>query len=445
MDKLEQKMDERLQVIFAGVKMRSPVGISAIISPLGKRTALTPELHAAVLLKHVEAGAGFVYVPFFYMTPELLKELQARAILRPGKPFRARRGIQIEGMEGMYHSVAPFLYSPEGSIETFPKIAEMIDILRRKLPENVAIIANIMPMGDFHEDAVAAAKKAEELGVDLIELNTSCAETPSISGAIEYYLNKEFPLLYCGVLVGEHPDIVERIAKEVSRAVDIPVGVKLTPEMGLLRTVGHARRLRDAGVKYVESFNYGVAIVPPDIYNRGKSRWPYVDGNPFAAASGGWLRIPLYKHVAGIAKFAAGIDIAAGGGLMTPEHTVEVMMLGAKVTQFATAMLLQGRDILRRTIEFLLQFMDEQGYNKVEDLVGLGIPHIKPLDEVDMNPDVVAEVDPDKCQGSGRCVDIICLALERNGGKARVKAEFCNGCGICVMTCPNSAIRLKLR
>ena len=57
-----------------------------------------------------------------------------------------------------------------------------------------------------------------------------------------------------------------------------------------------------------------------------------------------------YKHVAGIAKFAPGIDIAAAGGLMMPENVVEVMMLGAKIAAHCTGMLYHGRNLLRRDI-----------------------------------------------------------------------------------------------
>ena len=70
----EIELSDALSTTFAGIKMRSPLGISAINMPLGERSAITPELHAEVLLKHAEAGAGFVYVPGAnYMTKELIE------------------------------------------------------------------------------------------------------------------------------------------------------------------------------------------------------------------------------------------------------------------------------------------------------------------------------------------------------------------------------------
>ncbi|MFC2002665.1 4Fe-4S binding protein [Chloroflexota bacterium] len=120
------------------------------------------------------------------------------------------------------------------------------------------------------------------------------------------------------------------------------------------------------------------------------------------------------------------------------------MMLGAKLTQFCAGMLIRGRKLLRESIEFLERFVDEQGYRSVEEFVGLGIQYIEPVDRISLGK-LVAEVDPAKCKQSGLCTDHICIAMERDGGKARVRAEACNGCGLCVVTCPNQAIKLILR
>ncbi len=89
--------------------------------------------------------------------------------------------------------------------------------------------------------------------------------------------------------------------------------------------------------------------------------------------------------------------------------------------------------------------MEEQGYNSVADFVGLGVQDIEPCDTVEFYPDrVVAEVDPAKCKGSGLCTDHICVAMVRENGKAKVIPEACDGCNLCVESCPNGAIRLRL-
>lgn len=55
--------DIELAVALAGVKMRNPIGIGSIGTPLVNFRYLMPELHAEVLLRHVAAGAGYICLP----------------------------------------------------------------------------------------------------------------------------------------------------------------------------------------------------------------------------------------------------------------------------------------------------------------------------------------------------------------------------------------------
>jgi ferredoxin len=56
----------------------------------------------------------------------------------------------------------------------------------------------------------------------------------------------------------------------------------------------------------------------------------------------------------------------------------------------------------------------------------------------------VAEVDPELCQGCGRCRDACpFLAIEING-RARIDLAQCMGCGVCVGQCRHGAVALRL-
>jgi heterodisulfide reductase subunit A len=71
---------------------------------------------------------------------------------------------------------------------------------------------------------------------------------------------------------------------------------------------------------------------------------------------------------------------------------------------------------------------------------------------VELEP-YVAKVNPDRCNGSGVCVEVceyedaIALMPSSNGGKdamkAVVSAANCVGCGSCVSACPNHAIDVQ--
>ena len=71
--------------------------------------------------------------------------------------------------------------------------------------------------------------------------------------------------------------------------------------------------------------------------------------------------------------------------------------------------------------------------------------------QVELDP-FVARVDPERCDGSGRCVEVCsyedAITLQpvgtngQNVQKAVVTPANCAGCGACVSACPNSAIDL---
>ena len=71
-----------LDVTMAGVHFRSPVGVAAVGNAFGRELYHDPKLHAEanakVLLDHVRAGAGYVYLQFQHITDETLKKLRER-------------------------------------------------------------------------------------------------------------------------------------------------------------------------------------------------------------------------------------------------------------------------------------------------------------------------------------------------------------------------------
>jgi heterodisulfide reductase subunit A len=81
---------------------------------------------------------------------------------------------------------------------------------------------------------------------------------------------------------------------------------------------------------------------------------------------------------------------------------------------------------------------------KVSGLLSQGTVELEPF---------VARVDPDRCQGSGACVEICeyegAIRLEsrlvdgKEVRRAVVSPANCVGCGVCVSACPNAAIDVQ--
>lgn len=447
-----------LNVTMAGVQFRSPVGVGAIGAHWGKEQP-DPEVHAEInseiLMKHVRAGAGYIILAGMFMTEAtermLLEKARMDEVFFPPPGGHAMRMVKAEadppyGVEGFYFVPSPFWLGTEFAKHTARANELMMKKLIEKKPADVPIIANCLGLGDLPETWVDGAKRWEELGAELIEINVSCPIALGLGGSVDNFFQKRFPPLFQGALIGDHPDLVEEITRQVVNAVKVPVGVKLSPETGFPRIVGLAKTIRDAGAKFVHVFNAAVGIAPPDIYNRGKPSWPFMDGSPFCMASGSFLRVPCYRDVAAIARYVPGIDIAAAGGLVSPRHCVEVMMLGATLTQLCTGVIEQGRSLIRQSDEFIRKFMVEQGYQRVEEIIGLGQQYIKNNEDVDMMAGkTVIEIDYERCTKCARCLDNVCTALYSDKGRISIYPDRCAGCGGCIIACQSDAIRIVLR
>lgn len=451
-----------LDVKVAGVHFSSPIGLAAIggSSYFGKPETNQDqqnETDTRFLLKNVKAGSSYIYLNCSYLTAPTLHKLQKNMgtpkQIAGSKVFGSRfmpaaTNKDVTCIEGLYSTVSGGPSTPIIEWEDAQALstAQLIRTLNQKKPIGVPIIGGVIGCGGLPDAYVEGARKCEEMEVDLIEVNFHCPLQAGMAAAVDTYLHKTFPAYSQGGLIGDHPEIVEAIVGAVVRAVDIPVGVKFSAETGFPRIVGLARRVRDAGAKYIHVGGAAVGIAPPDIYNRGKSLWPYANGNPFCLTSGAWMRRVCYRDVAAVARFVPELDIAASGGLVTPEHCVEVMMLGASLTQLCAGVIEQGRAMLRHSTDFLRQFMKNQGYSSVSELVGLGQPHIKYLEEMDLMADqLVSQLDDEKCIRCGRCVDSLCVAIHGDNGKIGIDEDRCTGCGACSIVCPGDAFKLVLK
>ena len=87
--------------------------------------------------------------------------------------------------------------------------------------------------------------------------------------------------------------------------------------------------------------------------------------------------------------------------------------------------------------------MIEQGYQNVEEIIGLGQQYIKYNEDVDLMAGKIAAVtDELKCTGCGACADNICVARYWENEMVRTKENKCSGCGGCIVACPGNAIKL---
>jgi len=422
--------DVNLEVEFAGVKMRSPLGVAAQ-APFAPPSIAVDRM-AELILKHVDEGAGYVHTP--YINAEMA---------HPPNKLPTGRFMKAEskrfGRQGMWCTADS--YRIEMRLDAGLRL---VDTLKKRCPLDVPVIANIMGPGADPEAWAEHAAKFEAAGADIIELDVSCPLPASALGAVDAYVTERIPE-HAGVLLGDIPALTAAVTAACAKRCSVPIGVKFSPETGFPRLVSFAEQVKDAGAKFITSINAPLSVAPPDIYNGGKSLYAKLDANPISPALGPWTRYLCYRNIGTISLFVPGIDQAAVGGLVEPEHVIESMMLGAKICEFSSGTLWRGWSFIRQATSALAKYMHEQGYSSVDDFRGMGVQYIMPADLVDWGLGrVAAKVDDSKCTGCGICCNNLCwsMNLDKEAELAVCDEELCGACALCVTICPEGAVSL---
>ena len=172
-----------LGVTMAGVRFRSPIGLGPIGggSHFGKPEAdkdREDEASLRFFLEHVRAGSSCLYLNFSYLTEATLgKLLEGTAPADPprctaawGERFlRAHTPVAPYGLEGLYSTVSPGPSTPriEAVEATLVSQRKLIEALKEQGPADVPIIGGVVGCGGLPDAYVDAARKCEELGLDL--------------------------------------------------------------------------------------------------------------------------------------------------------------------------------------------------------------------------------------------------------------------------------------
>ena len=137
------------------------------------------------------------------------------------------------------------------------------------------------------------------------------------------------------------------------------------------------------------------------------------------------------------------MPISAIGGIATWRDAAEFMALGAGTVQVCTAAMVFGFKIVKEMISGLERWMDDRGYQRLDDFVGRAVPNVTDWQYLNLNYVTKARIDQDLCIKCGRC-HIACedtshQAITRTvAGKRHfevIDAE-CVGCNLCVEVCP---------
>lgn len=208
----------------------------------------------------------------------------------------------------------------------------------------VPVIPSIF--GGTKEEFGMVAEKMATLKPQLIEVNLSCPNTASD--------------------LGEAFALSETAAAEVIWIVKgktkVPIIAKLAPNVPNIKRI--AKAVEEAGADAISAIN-----TMPGMVIDVKAGKPVLH-NKQGGVSGHAIKPIAVNCIYDIYETVK-IPIIGIGGVTTGEDAVEMIMAGAVAVQIGTAIYYRGIDVFRKVTAEVKQFMQENGYGTIKEMVGV--------------------------------------------------------------------------
>ncbi len=302
-------MRNRLAVEIAGLKLSNPTMLAAGI--LG--------MTGASLREAIVCGAG--------------------AVVTKSVGLKLREGYPNPTVAQVACGLLNAMGLPNPGIDEFKE--EIKEVKESEIA--VPLIASIY--GFSTVEFAKVAKVAVEVGADALELNVSCPHVRET-----------------GAEIGQNPDLVAEVIREVKRNVKRPVFVKLTPNVS--DVVGVAKASAEAGADALTAINT-VRAMAIDVETT----------RPILANRIGGLSGPAIKPVAVRCVYEiyreVDVPIVGCGGITSWRDAVEFMLAGASAIQIGTAISTRGLGVFKAITRGINIYLKRKGFRSVREIVGL--------------------------------------------------------------------------
>ncbi|NLU11495.1 MAG: NAD-dependent dihydropyrimidine dehydrogenase subunit PreA [Tepidanaerobacter acetatoxydans] len=299
--------------------------------------------------------------------------------------------------------------------------------LKKNYPDKV-LVASIM--GENEKEWTELAKLVTEAGADMIECNFSCPQMTS--GAM-------------GSDVGQNPDLVKKYCQAVRKGTSLPILAKMTPNISDMAIPALASI--EGGATGIATINTIKSLTKIDLNHY--TALPIINGKSSVSGYSGKAVKPIalrwIYELASNPKLK-NVPISGIGGIETWEDAAEFILLGASNLQVTTAVMQYGYRIVEDMISGMSYYMEEKGFKKISDMVGLATQNIIPPDKLDRDYIVFPKFDDKKCVKCGRCY-ISCydgghqaIEWDEKERKPILIEDRCVGCHLCANVCPVQCI-----
>ena len=262
---------------------------------------------------------------------------------------------------------------------TFAQGLKLVEDAKKVLTD-LKLMANITYAGDNGVAGwVNMAKKFEEVGADIIELNMCC---PNMSYNLELTSGgQQQAAKQTGASMGQNANVAAEIVKAVKEAIHIPLFVKLTPEGGKIAQV--AKSLYEAGADAVGGTGNRMGLPPINLEHPERAFYHLQDEISMSCYCSSWLK-PLAQRDTYEIRKVCGKEppIMAAGGITNWKDAVEMVMCGGNLIGVCAETLISGYDIVRPMIKGMHDYMEQHGYASLDDFRSILVDEVKTATDV---------------------------------------------------------------
>lgn len=212
----------------------------------------------------------------------------------------------------------------------------------RDIPTRIIASVAGFSIADFVQVATTIEQEGQGV-VDALELNYSCPNTEAR-----------------GVCFGMDPEMTEELTRTLSDEVDLPISVKLSPNVTNIQETALAAE--EGGADMLSLINTLVALEVD-----WRAQEPAL-GAGLGGLSGPAVR-PVAQRMVWEASSAVDVPIIGIGGIMEAEHVLNFVVSGATAVQVGTATFVNAEQPNQIT-ENLRAELDAEGISSIPSLIG---------------------------------------------------------------------------